>query len=180
MRKSTRPCTVHDCAQYVVANDMCDRHYRRWKRTGSTELGTRFRTALERFDEANVTEDDNGCWVWLDGRSEQGYGRFNARRKFYLVHRFSYELLIGPIPEGLVLDHLCRNRACFNPWHLDPVTDRVNIVRGEGFAARAARATTCPSGHPYDEANTYQWNGVRYCKACRAHRSQIRNARAAA
>ncbi|MFJ2662519.1 HNH endonuclease signature motif containing protein [Arthrobacter koreensis] len=82
------------------------------------------------------------------------------------VHRVAYELFSGPIPNGLVLDHLCRNRGCFNPNHLEPVTRAVNNLRGVGFMAAHARKTHCPKGHPYDEKNTQIKNGARRCRAC--------------
>ena len=85
-----------------------------------------------------------------------------------LAHRFAYETFVGPIPEGLTIDHLCRIRHCVNPEHLEAVTDRVNILRGEGISAQHARATHCPQGHPYDLINTYVApDGDRDCRDCR-------------
>lgn len=111
------------------------------------------------------------CWMWTASLRADGYGQFRiggrADGRTVRAHRVAYELLIGPIPEGLVIDHLCRNRACVNPDHLEPVTHKVNVLRGEGVSAKAARATSCPYGHAYDKANTY-WrrDGRRYCRAC--------------
>lgn len=83
------------------------------------------------------------------------------------AHRFAYELLVRPIPPGLVLDHECRVRHCVRPDHLTPVTNRENILRGVGASARCAAQTHCPAGHPYDEANTYvRPNGHRDCREC--------------
>lgn len=73
----------------------------------------------------------NGCWVWTGRLNRNGYGRVWWQGREPVVHRVVWELLIGPIPKGLVLDHLCRNRACCNPGHLEPVTQRENVVRGE-------------------------------------------------
>jgi hypothetical protein len=78
-----------------------------------------------------------------------------------MAHRIAYELLVGPISEGMQLDHLCRNPSCVNPTHLEPVTSQENIIR-----ERAARGQ-CPKGHPYDDANTSVWGGRRYCRTCR-------------
>jgi hypothetical protein len=87
-------------------------------------------------------------------------------------HRVSYEAFKGPIPDGLTIDHLCRNRACVNPEHLEPVTMRVNCLRGESPAAVHARKTHCPKGHEYSAENTYRHKGNhRMCKLCWKERS---------
>jgi hypothetical protein len=96
------------------------------------------------------------------------------------VHRVAYELLVGPIPEGLELDHLCRNTRCVNPEHLEPVTGRENLMRAvSSWAAKNAAKTHCPQGHPYDEENTkVKRDGGRACRAC--GREFMRRKRAAA
>lgn len=111
------------------------------------------------------------CWEWIASRRSDGYGQFRVGGRVggrvLRAHRVSYELLIGRIPDDLVIDHLCRNRGCVNPQHLEPVPFRVNVLRGEGISARAARVTHCPKGHPYDAANTLRRrNGKRLCRAC--------------
>lgn len=130
-------------------------------------MAPRPRPAAERFwEKVQITE---GCWLWLAGTSTDNYGVFTLRRHVQVrAHRFSYEQLVGEIPEGLHLDHLCRNRACVNPAHLEPVTSRVNTLRGVGPSARNAAKTHCDSGHPLDEDNTYHHEGRRRCRACRA------------
>lgn len=121
--------------------------------------------------------DPDGCWQWKAGRND-GYGRFKLRGHHVYAHRFAYEMLIGSVPDGLTLDHLCRNRACVNPSHLEPVSNRVNVLRGVGMGARHARATRCPQGHPYDETNTYlDTEGFRSCRSCRRTRNRERKAR---
>jgi hypothetical protein len=122
-----------------------------------------------------------GCWLWTKNRCKQGYGQVFWAGRQAKAHRVAYELTKGPVPAGLELDHLCRNRACVRPDHLDPVTHRVNVLRGEGVAARRARRTHCPQGHPYDEKNTYRFGRQRMCRAChlvhtRAHKARTKAA----
>jgi hypothetical protein len=107
--------------------------------------------------------DESGCWLWIASIRKDGYARFQVDGEARLGHRFAYEFVNGPVPPGLELDHLCRVRRCVNPAHLEPVTRRVNVLRGESPAAVHARKTACPNGHPYDMTNT---NGARKCRQC--------------
>ena len=128
------------------------------------------------------------CWGWEGSMYPNGYGMFALARngspkvKFALAHRYSYELHVGDIPEGLVLDHLCRNRSCVNPAHLDPVTTRENLVRGEGFVGKQSRRTHCVrGGHPLSGDNLYVApSGGRSCGTCRAEQVKACRARKAA
>jgi hypothetical protein len=113
--------------------------------------------------------DPDHCWEWTAAKTN-GYGVIQAgppRRGNLLAHRVSYELCIGPIPEGLTIDHLCRNKGCVNPKHLEPVTMAENLRRGNGVAAVNRRKTHCVHGHPFDAENT-DWakDGSRSCRAC--------------
>lgn len=124
-------------------------------------------TLIERLA-SRVALDDNGCWIWIGYVKPNGYATFTIKPKgTQYVHRVMYELFMGSIPEGLQLDHLCRVRECVNPNHLEPVTQRENILRGVGWCAQKAAATHCAQGHPFDEENTYRYaNGHRSCRAC--------------
>lgn len=115
-----------------------------------------------------VREMDGGCWEWTGGINWKGYGKTWFDGATRQAHRVMYELLVGPISDGMQLDHLCRNRSCVNPDHLEPVTSRVNTLRGNTFQAANAAKTRCPKGHPYDGENLYvKPNGERCCRACR-------------
>lgn len=108
------------------------------------------------------------CWNWTgkkSGRDDGGsrYGQFYVDGRHRYVHQWAYEQYVGAVPVGLELDHLCRNRACVNTDHLEPVTRRENILRGTAMSARHARKTACPRGHPYDARNKTQ----RICRTCR-------------
>jgi len=164
-------CSVQDCSRQRFSRGWCQKHYNNWYRHGSP---VRMRPNLEERFWAKVQKGP-GCWEW-QGCLARGYGQLWGTTKILLAHRFSYELLIGPIPEGLTIDHLCRNCRCVNPAHLEPVTLAENIRRGEPWNVRK---THCPSGHPYDEVNTRHSNGRRKCRACgreymRWRRSQMK------
>jgi len=132
----------------------------------------------------NVNKIPNGCWEWLASRSGNGYGGFYLSGRKVKAHRFAYETLIGIIPEGLEIDHLCRNRKCVNPSHMELVTRSENIRRGllpEIGRQYQQSKTCCPKGHPYDDKNTYlrRDRPGRECRICRgqAIRRCLENAR---
>lgn len=108
------------------------------------------------------------CWNWTACKHRDGHGKIGHNGKTLYAHRVSYELLIGPIPEGLILDHLCRNPACVNPDHLEPVTVKINNNRGISPMALQLLITHCPEGHEYNDDNTYHWRGHRRCRICNA------------
>lgn len=174
-----RICVIPDCEEPTHGLGLCWKHYLRVRRTGSAE-GAR-RSAETRFF-ARVRKQPSGCWQWTGHITPTGYGTFTlwlgGKQKNYRAHRWAYEHFIGPIPDGLTLDHLCRNRACVNQQHLEPVTIRENTLRGEGFAAANASKTHCKRGHVFDEANTcIGRNGYRQCRTCNREKMRVRRRR---
>lgn len=104
------------------------------------------------------TDRSGPCWLWTGHCNQDGYGRITVGGVARAAHRVSYEVYVGPIPEGLALDHLCRVRRCINPAHLEPVTQAENN--------RRARKSECINGHPFNSENTGMRAGRRYCKQC--------------
>lgn len=112
------------------------------------------------------------CWLWAAAKLPSGYGIFTIERVNQYAHRVAWEWLRGPIPFGLDIDHLCRVRNCVNPDHLEPVTRRVNLLRGKTIVSAQAQRTHCPNGHEYTEENTVKWNRHRSCRICTNQRLQ--------
>lgn len=116
-----------------------------------------------------VEKIEGGCWQWTHPLERNGYARLWVNRKNVGAHRFSYEYHVGPIPEGLEIDHLCRNKACVNPEHLEPVTTQENVRRMVAHRTPYQHLRdSCPNDHPYDEENTIHTATGRQCKTCKA------------
>jgi hypothetical protein len=126
---------------------------------------------LERF--WSKVDQRGECWEWTASRSDGGYGTFFCRHlpggtaRPAHAHRIAYELSVGPVPNALTLDHLCRNRGCVNPAHLEPVTRGENVLRGIGIFAENKRKTHCPLGHEYTPENTAPSGNGRRCRTCK-------------
>ena len=119
---------------------------------------------------SKIRIDENGCWVWCAGKNSAGYGEFRGPGKQWRAHRYSYVLHRGEIPEGLVLHHDCRNKACVNPAHLIPVTPWQNVMLDDTPARRNATAAHCRSGHKLDRMDAR--TGKRYCTTCKRERKR--------
>lgn len=175
-------CVVDRCGGLVTARELCSKHYARFRKYGDplerVEIqGDDWSRFWSKVSEAGALE----CWLWTDCCDKDGYGKFRIGNAHKRAHRVAWEFLRGEIPphpvtgELLVLDHECRNPACVNPYHLDPVTSKVNTQRGVG-----TRDLTCMKGHVRTPENTgvTPGRGHRYCKDCK--REYLRAKRASA
>lgn len=120
-----------------------------------------------------------GCWLWTANTPRKGYGLFQVSAGTSIgAHRFAYQTLVGPIPEGMHLDHLCRNPSCVNPYHLDPVPPQINGHRSDSWAGINHRKTHCPEDHPYAGDNLLiNAKGARVCRTCKRRKWREWNAR---
>lgn len=160
MNKATL-CTMDGCEKLYNCRGYCKYHYMQSYYGKLPKGETLVENPKTKYDRRIDKTGD--CWVWLGSRDKRGYGRINnGKGKWKLAHRIIYELYVGKIPEGLVLDHLCMNQPCVNPEHLEPVTQTENIRR-----AYAIKPIVCPQGHPYDNDNTYvNPLGKKICRIC--------------
>lgn len=168
----TPVCTVDGCTRPVNAQRMCSFHYSRWKAHGDPLVTLKKDLSLDdRFWSFVIKGMEGQCWEWTGGHTGSGYSAFSIKRYTQMpAHQYAYESLLGSIPEGLELDHLCRNRGCVNPDHLELVTHDENMKRADKACGVRSAATHCPQGHKYDEANTDHHNGRRHCRECARER----------
>ena len=130
-------CTV--CGQRALARKLCSRHYERLMKYGSPTGQPQRPTATERFAAKLSINPETGCWEWTGQLNRHGYGRFSVDDKLTYAHRFAYAMAKGAIPDELELDHLCRNRRCANPFHLEAVTRIENMRRGDYAPGKARK-----------------------------------------
>jgi len=161
-----KPCQVDECTAFAHARGMCSVHYGRVRRHGSTDPLVRLRGIELFWSKVEKTDD---CWIWNGQRQKEGDGRWYSQKVLTasgtrLCHRIAYEVLVGPIPKGLHLDHLCRRPECVNPAHLEPVTAAENTRRGLHGRLR----THCSHGHELTEESVYlrEADGSRRCREC--------------
>lgn len=175
-------CSITGCSNEHYARGWCKRHYITWFDHGDANhirpyihgpAEDRFNYNIDR--DGPIKDPQLGkCWVWTKSTDKKGYARFRDNDgKTVAVHRWSYSHFVGPIPEGMVIDHLCFNPPCANPRHLEPVTNKVNLVeRGRtNVAYLNSLKRACRSGHPLTPDNVYlekaKHGSVRRCKSCR-------------
>lgn len=129
--------------------------------------------AIERFEAKYIPEPNSGCWLWMGAHTRKtGYGCFYEEGAQVGSHVFSYRHFVGPIPDGFDIDHLCRNRCCVNPNHLEAVPRQVNAARGL-CGHHMKGKTRCSKGHALDDENTYlRANGNRSCRICERFKMQ--------
>lgn len=163
--KRYNPCSVDSCGNQVGekgGRGYCTKHYQMWLKTGDP-IGSTAPTEAERFwPRVNKTAT---CWFWAGFTNDEGYGHFGKTR----AHRWAYESRFGPIPDGLVIDHLCRTRSCVNPSHLEAVTNQENLDRGWGRRVQSGWVDSCINGHKFTPDNTYTTaKGTSACRVCSA------------
>lgn len=179
-------CSIDNCGRAACIRGLCGTHYKRWSKYGTptpAHLSATIRPRRLSVETLREFIDVGDCWTWKQNFDSDGYGRVQRNGRGTRAHRAVFELLVGPIPEGLQLDHLCRNRPCVNPDHLEPVTCKENLRRSRLTQATLnASKTYCVNGHPFSEANTYvKPNGHRLCRECQraANRAWIARRQAA-
>lgn len=175
-------CAITGCDRPIRARGLCKKHYDHARHAGLIAVNQLNPSPNDRFwARVDQSGGDDACWPWQGSINGHGYGSVSRAGKVRGTHRVAYELLVGPIPEGLTLDHLCHSndptcaggvtcvhRRCVNPAHLQPAAMLVNVMRGQSPHAQAARQTHCAQGHEFTPENTkvYPSRNQRVCLIC--------------
>lgn len=183
----SRLCSEPGCSRPGSARGWCRRHYQHYWKLGLEPLTKRYSEPVgDRFWAKVQPPNEQGCWEWTAATHPDGYGNFSISHGLVVpAHRFVYELLVGPIPADLTIDHVCHNsdpdcpggaacnhRRCVNPSHLEAVPNKVNVLRGLSNAALNNKKTHCIKGHPFDAENTsIDVRGSRCCLTCGRERA---------
>jgi hypothetical protein len=182
-------CSIEGCVKDARRAGLCAGHSHRLYRYGDPlgkparpSLADRFWAKVDKLGPDGYHSQTGAnlgpCWLWTASVDSYGYGQFSRSRRPVKAYRVSYELLHGPVPKTLELDHLCRCKLCVRPSHLEAVPHRENLLRGESPAALAARKTHCIRGHAFDDENTVDSQGFRCCLECRRAYRRTPQARA--
>jgi hypothetical protein len=170
------PATEERTSMTMQGYCQCGCGARTWIATKNSEKDgwvkgqpVRFAKGHQRRVDGYEIDPETGCWNWAGyATPDTGYGKISIDGRAYYAHRVYYERHVGPIAPGLTIDHLCRNRRCVNPAHLEAVTRGENTLRGESTSGINLRKTHCPKGHPLSGENLYECRGRRQCRTCRA------------
>ena len=162
-------CSVADCQKDTFCKGWCRRHYYADRKIkGPVVWGSVLDRAMQKVDASGP------CWLWTGAGTQNGYGNIRVKGKTHLAHRVVWEELVGPIPDGRVIDHLCKVRSCVNPDHMEIVTQRENVLRGKAGLRGVRRATHCLRGHPFTPDNTLvsPSGESRQCRTCKRLRAR--------
>jgi len=172
-----RSCSVEGCQRDYRSRGLCSSHYNKGLRSGDLAVVQPQLPEEERFW-AKVDADAE-CWVWTGSLHPSGYGYFMAKDgKNWRSHRFAWTNLVGEIPKHMTLDHVCRNKPCVNPDHMEIVTAEENNARGGSVSALNARKTHCKRGHEFTPDNLYtQYNKGKPGRMCRTCTRTYQNSR---